>query len=174
MNQHKLDLLKQLIRDRSNREKRILELLADPEKEFTEGWYICVPSCFYSALDIVKTERIQKGQKKSIWTQGSFFSFKEGDLLYDTPEAYRIWSEALQHINLCIQVKDATPVTFSDQSGEKSSGSITLTVFKPNHDRRKIIEVGDITLTQDDFVKLLISGPTDVQERSIIDTTPQG
>ena len=89
-----LTILDDLIRDKPTREKRGTDLLKDPAAEATEGWYMCVPPCFNEALDIKRTERVEGKKKNLVWTQGSAFSFKQGDTVYDTADAYKVWAEA--------------------------------------------------------------------------------
>ena len=67
-----------------------------------------VPDTFNDALDIRLSEVAK--EPRPVWTQGANFSFALGDTVYDTPLAYKVWSEALQHIRTCIQVSQATPV----------------------------------------------------------------
>jgi hypothetical protein len=161
MTQQALTILDHIVRERSTRENRITELLRDPKAKYADGWYMCVPTCFNEALDIKQTERVQNKKKILVWTQGSFFSFKEGDTLYDTPDAYKVWSEALKCISLCIQVKSASSAGPTDGSAGRSPGSVTFSIFTPNSDRSKIIEIGNHTMSQDDFVRFLIAGPSD-------------
>ena len=72
-----------------------------------------IPDAFRGALDIQQTIRVSAG-KQLVWTQGSTFTFKVGDTLYDTPDAYQEWATALKKIRLCVAVKsasDARPVS---------------------------------------------------------------
>jgi hypothetical protein len=161
MTQPALAVLDHIVRERSTRENRVTELLRDPLANYADGWYMCVPAVFNDALDIKQTERVQNKEKSLVWTQGSSFSFKEGDTLYDTPDAYQIWSEALKSISLCIQVKSASSAGFTDGAAGRSPGSVTFLIFRPNNDRSKIIEIAQHTMSQDDFVRFLIAGPSD-------------
>jgi len=156
-----LTILDQMIREKSTREKRFTDLLKDPAAEIAAGWYMCVPPCFNDALDIKQTERVENKKKTLVWTQGSSFSFKTGDILYDTPKAYQLWSEALEDINLCIQVKTASSAGSAEGDSGRVPGSITFSILTPNKDRSMIVERGEHTMTQDDFVRFLISGPTE-------------
>lgn len=161
MPQQPLTVLDHIVRERSTREKRVTERLRDPSEKYAAGWYMCVPTCFNDALDIRQTERVENKQKRLVWTQGSSFPFKEGDTLYDTPDAYKVWSEALKSIRLCIQVKSASNAGPTEGSAGRSSGSVTFSIFIPNNARDKIIEIGNRTMSQDDFVRFLIVGPPD-------------
>ena len=51
MNEESLKVLDELEKD-SRTNRRLKELLRDPEAEYADGWYMAVPSCFNDALDI--------------------------------------------------------------------------------------------------------------------------
>jgi len=155
MTQNVIHTLDAIIRQEA-RQMRSTELLREPSADSTDGWYMCVPSCFNSALDIKQTER----KKAIVWTQGSAFAFTRGDTLYDTAEAYKVWSAAMKKISLCIQVKDATSSGFAEAKSARFPGSVTFSILVPSKDRTKIVERGDHTMSQDDFVRFLIVGPS--------------
>ena len=50
---------------------------------------MAVKECYRNELDIKYSERKKDKQSYSEWTQGPYFSFAEGHLFYDTPQAYR-------------------------------------------------------------------------------------
>lgn len=52
-------------------------------------------------LDISLTERIIKGVKQNIWTQGPCFSFAKNNIIYDTPIAHTAsyWREEYHNDN---------------------------------------------------------------------------
>lgn len=160
MIQQSLTILDHLIREKSTREKRLMDLLKDPSAENVEGWYMCVPPCFNDALDIKQTERKKDKKKTLLWTQGSSFSFKTGDTLYDTPDAYEVWGEALKTMGLCVQVETGTSADPVTDEGGRSAGSVTFSILRPNEDRSKIVERCQHTMSQDDFVRFLILGPS--------------
>lgn len=161
MSQQALKLLEHIIREKPTRENRHTDLLRDPSAEFAQGWFMCVPTCFNDALDIKQTERVQNKNKTITWTQGSSFSFKVGDMLYDTPGAYTNWSEALTQIGLGVQVDTASNAGPSEENTGRVSGRVTFSIFTPNEDRTKIVRRAVHTLSQDNFVRFLISGPTE-------------
>jgi hypothetical protein len=80
-----------------------------------QGWFMCVPSWFDQELDIKLTPRRRKvpGKKETVeeqvWTQGSWFSFKPGQVLYDTFQGYEDWHRALRVLKVAVQVVEATP-----------------------------------------------------------------
>ena len=160
-------LLEKIIEQKVIRENRLTVLLKDPHEEHALGWYMCVPACFNEALDIRLTERVDKkkrleskDRKKRVWTQGSSFAFARGDTLYDTRNAYRMWQEALESIGLCVQVKDASPAGAMESGGNRSCGSVTFVILTPDEGRTKIVERATRTVSQDEFVRLLIEGPS--------------
>ncbi len=156
-----LDILDRLIREKPTRENRLTDLLKDPLAEIAEGWYMCVPPWFNEALDIKQTERIENKKKTRKWTQGASFSFKPGDTVYDSPDAYKVWFEALKTISLCIQVKTASNAGCTEPGMGRSAGLVTFSILTPNKDRSKIVERGEHTMSQDDFVRFLIAGPSE-------------
>lgn len=162
-----LTILDDLIREKRSRQKRTTNLLKDPSAESGEGWYMCVPPCFNEALDIKRTECVRHKKKRLGWTQGSWFSFKQGDTVYDTADAYKVWSEALKSISLGVQVKMAYNAGPSDGVSERFSGSVTFSILTPNRARSKLVECAQHTMSQDEFVSFLIAGPCDELETKV-------
>jgi hypothetical protein len=157
MNNKSLELLKEVTSKNAIRQTRSLDLLKHPEKD-SDGWFMCVPSCFNEALDIKQTERVTNGKKTICWTQGASFSFKPGDTIYDTPIAYEVWSEALKHINICFSVNNAINAGASEDGKCRYPGLVTFVILKPDEQRTKLMEQEEQTLSQDDFVNFLITG----------------
>ena len=160
MNQEALDILQRLSEDASMRQKRLTQLLKPAEAEYAEGWFMCVPKCFNDSLDIRLTERIVDGHVALVWTQGSAFSFSEGDTLYDTRNAYKVWSEALKSISLGVQVKRAIAAGAASDGSSRSPGSVTFEILKSDKRRSKLVGSGQYTMSQDAFVRFLIAGPS--------------
>jgi len=73
-----------------------------------DGWVYFVDARFIRPLDIAQTPTIDEGLQ---WTQGSAFCFDEGVTIYDTPNGYQPWGEALKSIRAVIQVKKGMPAT---------------------------------------------------------------
>ena len=151
--------------EKSTRTKRQPDLIKTPEDNENCGWHMYVPASFNSALDIKQTPRIKDGKETSVWTQGSTFSFKTGDTIYDTPKAYLEWREALKHISLCISVEEATDAIPAKKNTEQNeiiprqSGSVRFSILTPNDQQTEIVKRGSFQLTQDEFVRYLIEGP---------------
>jgi hypothetical protein len=115
-----------------------------------------VPDTFNDALDIRLTEVVS--EPRPIWTQGANFSFATGDTIYDTPLAYQGWSTALQHIRTCIQISHASPVQSPIGGAVRQPGAVTFSVMVPNKPRTALSYVRSYTVTQDEFVRILIAG----------------
>jgi hypothetical protein len=158
MSENVLKLLERLTRASAKKEERLTDLLKNPEMDVSQGWYMHVPTCFNNALDLRQTPRKVDGKTETVWTQGSVFSFKPGDTIYDTPKAYSVWAEAVQTIRLCVQVKSAIDATSPQPSVPRSPGSVEFDVLVPNSDRTRLVHTGSHVLTQDQFVRFLISG----------------
>jgi len=158
MHNRTLELLKRLTKKDAGRQIRLRELLKQPDVKYPKEWSFCVPPCFNEALDIQQTERVIDGKKTLCWTQGTFFSFKQGDTLYDTPKAYEVWSDALKHINTGLSVKAATNAGASEDGKSRFTGSVTFTILKPDKQRTKLVKQKERTISQDDFVEFLIIG----------------
>lgn len=160
------------------REKRTLKLLAYFENGFAKGWAFAVKECFRDALDIKLTPKVEpvkengktlyefsiskngKKRKRRVtrkalrWTQGSEFAFKEGDVIYDSPEGYLIWDEALKVIRLVCSVTGSTP-------NNLKGGSVSFQMHKPNRNHSGLIFLEERTITQAQFVNFLKNGILD-------------
>lgn len=115
---------------------RSLELGADFVDGFAEGWHFAVGEFFRDELDIKLTERVEKGVQVLRWTQGPYYAFKEGHILYDTPKAYLQWSEAIKHIKRMIMIVRATP----NRPGDDRSlvkGTVTFRLSRPKESKRQ-------------------------------------
>ena len=154
--------------EKNTRRKRLTSLLKEPDTDTPLGWVMCVPKCFNAALGISQTTRKTHGKERLIWTQGAAFAFKTGDILYDTPQAYGPWPEVLQSVNMAVQVSDATDAVPQQRDQPRNPGAVRATVFKPDKDRKALRTVKEVVLTQDGFVRFLITGefpPEDADRR---------
>jgi hypothetical protein len=152
---------------KGTRTKRLPDLIKPPDDNETRNWHMCVPDCFNNALDIKQTPRIKDGKESSVWTQGSAFSFKTGDTIYDTPKAYLEWDKALKHISICVSVEEATDAIPAKKNTEQNEmiprypGSVRFSILTPNEQQTAIVKRGSFQLTQDEFVLFLIKGSDD-------------
>jgi hypothetical protein len=144
-----------LTRDgKEKRSNRLRECLRPPDNTFTEGWHVCLPKSFNDALDIKQTVL----GKELIWTQGSCFSFKQGDVIYDAEAAYLEWTQAFKFISFCIQITSASDSTPQSAESPRNPGAVNFTVYKPNKDKTGMEAVSFENMTHDEFVRFLIAG----------------
>jgi len=152
----------------ATRQQRLEELIAEFRKcgsekvqplEAADGWAFCVPSAFRSALDIKLTQRKVDGKPVMMWTQGSTFDFSAGDTIYDSPRAYEPWD--LSTFSICLDIRRASPTQPPNGTDRKSRypGTVIFDVLTPNDVRSKLEKRRETTLTQDEFVRMLILGP---------------
>lgn len=162
MSKSALDLLKELVGSTEVQKRRTREtrLLKDPDEETPAGWRLCVPKCFNSALDISQTIRKERGSGRDVltWTQGSAFSFKVGDVLYDTPKAYGPWPAALKHLGFAAQVIDSADAVPQQRGQPRDPGRIRATILRPSASATRLCVTGSVLMTQDEFVEALITG----------------
>ena len=86
---------------------------------------------------------------------------KKGDTLYDSPNAYRPWD--LSNFRCCIDITSAAPAqppNGKDRT-ERNSGVVIFDVLVPDATKSKLIPHTVKAMTQDDFVRMLITGPPD-------------
>jgi hypothetical protein len=149
-----LALLSQLTASgRMNRRSRVL--LKEPELESPEFWFMRVPSAFNEALDIKQN----CGAPNPGWTQSGAFAFKSGDRLYDCSEAYSSWGEALKVMKLGIFIHSASSAGLGDD-GSRYGGAVQFTALTPDDACSRMVERFEHSMTQDEFVKMIVEGPT--------------
>lgn len=142
--------------------RRSKELLRDAKKVSNTGWYMHVPAAFNDALDI----KFESSGPNKGWTQAGCFAFKQSDTLYDTEMAYQKWSDALKEIGMAVVVTAASPAGIGD-GNSRHSGIVAFQVLLPAADRSQLREAFDWRLTQDEFVRFLIEGPSGDFERAL-------
>ncbi|UCE04970.1 MAG: hypothetical protein JSW07_15285 [bacterium] len=174
------------------------------EGRYAEGWYFPLPKSFRDELDIKymarkepvldksgkqvieevrdKKGRIKKKKKSKTvmrWTQGNYYDFEEGQVVYDNPGAYEdpegkiseekyTWKEAIKHFNLRVEVVRASPNTI-DSDGSFKQGFVTFTLSKPNPKKISLEHIGQYHLTQTDFVDFLKTGRLKVDLEYLLD-----
>lgn len=137
-------------------ENRSVHLLRSLDND--QNWAFYVPSQFNEALDIKKTARIENGSAIEVWTQGANFAFKAGDVIYDHPDGYFTWKFALRSIKLCIQIKQGIDVAPATSSSRRQSGRVDFQILTPDPKNVALVHKSKHRLSQDDFVRFLISG----------------
>ena len=143
---------------KTTREKRSEILIANFQDGFADNWFMAVGTCFRNELDIKKTKRIKTGKQHEIWTQGSAYNFKEGQILYDTPAGYSPWGNALKEITLICKIVKSKPKTMQSSNKIQSDGIVNFVLYKINSDKTGIVETDNIELSQSNFVVFLKTG----------------
>jgi len=103
------------------------------------------------------------------WTQGTGFNFTKGDTFYDYPlNEGETWSETVRKMQYCIEVTRSSPAIpgklppkspgAEDKSRPRNSGDVEFKLFIPDSNRAGIALLGIKKMTQDEFLKLLITG----------------
>lgn len=124
---------------------------------FAQDWAFALPESFRSSLDIKWAPRVVNKTTEYQWVQGEYYSFSTGDIIYDTPLAYKnTWAEALTHIKRFAQIIKATPAAIIN--GEYSPGFVEFKIYKPNTDATGIEVAGSFSCTQVEFVTFLKFG----------------
>lgn len=185
MSKKNLEKVSEVEKFEAFRDERSLVTIATFVDGFAAGWKMAVPEAFRNALDIKSTPRVFDGKTRTEITQGKNFSFKETDVLYDTRDAYQLWSKALNKISLCATVLSATPASLmttsefetiervsykkNDKKAETPKklcvrknrmnyGAVRFCISRPNSDKTKLVD-GEIYETdQENFVYFLQSG----------------
>jgi hypothetical protein len=154
---------------------RSTELIATFEDGFAIGWHMAVRECFKEELDIKLTDRIKQNISYTEWTQGSYFCFSEGQILYDSKQGYSNWHDAMANINIACQIVEAKPNMpekfVNEITGKNnfrlSEGYVKFVLFKPNADRNKLTDVAEYHMTQNQFVRFLRFGDLEQTTSSI-------
>lgn len=131
--------------------------LLRPSSGECEGWAFHVPRCFNSALDI----SYDTNGKIPSWKQGTSFSFSADDVITDVNiEGIELWSDCLKVIKRHLQIKTAASAGLGEdgENGFRYEGSVTFELAVPDEERKTLVSRGEITMTQDGFIRYLISG----------------
>jgi hypothetical protein len=158
--------------------KRENVLLREP-CSYAKDWFFCVPPYFNDALDIRLMERQEVKNKQIIrrymaWSQGSLFTFSEGNIIYDVPFGVsEPWSETMKKINVALQVRKASPAALVGEGDNvhRFGGNVQCSVSTPDENRERLIERGQVSMTQDELVRVLIEGPN--KEIMVFMNTPK-
>jgi len=141
-------------------------LIANFIDGFASDWFMALKDSFKIELDIKLTERKKNKISYLEWTQGPYYCFSEGQLIYDDPEAYTCWQDALNKVNTACQIVEAkpnTPIKIDYERDEKSEyrvldGYVKFLLFKPDEGRTKLFPYVGYNLSQNDFVHFLKTG----------------
>lgn len=148
----------------NNNTVRSLALIATFKDGYAAGWRFSVPDAFRDALDIRKTTRIIGNQSRSIWTQGSNYYFKVGDVIHDV-EQQPLWSTMLESLGCSLQViaaapaSDSPPIDAKNHATSKAkAGTVKFQLLQPDANRKYLVPAQVYECTQAEFVRLLQSG----------------
>ena len=146
-------------------QSRYLQLIADFSQGHAQGWRFPLGACFRDQLDIRYVDLVQQNDQDKTkqdvekrWTQGPFYNFAEGHMIYDVLGTYQqVWKEALQSINVALHVIRATP-NGQGKPGRIKSGLVDFALMAPNQERSCLCNVGIFSATQNEFVHFLKTG----------------
>jgi hypothetical protein len=146
--------------------KRTTDLQATFVDGFAAGWYMALPESFRTELDIKLTERKKSKNSSYEWTEGPYYSFSEGQVIYDTKDAYTGWQHALQKVDLACQIvaaKPNIPIKMTDAASGKGefrvlAGYVKFHLFRPDEERTRLVPYIGCHLSQDEFVIFLKTG----------------
>jgi hypothetical protein len=144
--------------------RRSNKLIAEFVDGFAVGWHMAIKDTFRNELDIKYLPRKKQKQTHYEWSQGPYFSFSEGQIIYDTPKGYERWDSALKYIKKACQVIEAKPNIPSRNElthGSKyfaANGFVKFLLLKPNEDRTHLEGFICYNLSQNDFVDFLRTG----------------
>lgn len=92
----------------------------------------------------------------SVWTQTTNFAFREGYTLHQA--APSTWAEQLDGNGISLQIVEALPAAAGNAGMDRDSGFVVFQLFEKSDDGKKMQPVSKHTLTQDDFIRYLITG----------------
>lgn len=170
------------------REERSLILITNFVDGYSSDFFFKLPTSFRDALDIKLTPRMIHGKTINIYSQGKNYSFKQGDVVHDSKEAYVLeWGKALKYINHSLQVIDSRDATTeisesyeinnsqikylkigeSEKFIEKDiiitkynydPGYVKFRLLQPNGTKEELVEKSVYECSQENFVLFLQSG----------------
>ena len=143
--------------------KRTRNLIAEFSNGYAKGWFIPVKECFKRELDIRYTARTKKRETYFEWTQGPYYCFSAGQVLYQSNKAYTLWSEGVKLTDFAIQIVEATPNSpkFSHDSesiGGVNYGFVRFVLYISKKNELSLTSFSCYTLSQNEFVNFLKYG----------------
>lgn len=146
--------------------KRSTDLNANFKGGFADGWHMALKESFRMELDIKLTERKKNKISYYEWTQGPYYCFSEGQMIYDTREAYTSWRDALNKVGLACQIVAAKPNIPIKVDNEVTGrpeyrvvdGYVQFLLFKPDQGCAKLEPYVGYNLSQNEFVNFLKTG----------------
>jgi len=146
--------------------ERSTNLIANFVKGFAVGWHMALKESFKMELDIKFTERRKDKISYYEWTQGPYYCFSDGQVIYDSEDAYTCWQDALKKVNLACQIVSAKPNIPLKHDNEVTGkpeyrvleGYVDFVLFKPDEGRTKLVPFVCYNISQNDFVVFLKTG----------------
>lgn len=122
------------------KEERSLVLITNFINGYSSDFTFELPENFRDALDIKLTPRVIWGKNVNVYTQGRNFNFQDGDVIYDSKDAYIMeWGCALEKLKYCFQIQKARSA-----AAEVNEVWESLTPLKIKHskvpDKEEVIE----------------------------------
>ncbi|WP_304039582.1 hypothetical protein [Desulfovibrio piger] len=118
-------------------------------------------------LDAAGKPKISKGKpvyqkvqhRYSVWTQSTAFDFRAGYTIHAAAARQgQNWQEQLAHSPVTLQIVDAMPASPGSTKIDRDPGFVTFKVYQRTQAGDGIALQGQHTLTQEDFVRFLVSG----------------
>lgn len=146
--------------------KRSSKIIANFIDGFADGWYMALKDSFKMELDIKLTERKKNKISYYEWTQGPYYCFSEGQVIYDTRQTDTCWQEALKEIKIACQIVEAKPnipIKIENKIKGKPeyrvlNGYVKFVLLKPDEQHTKLVPHACYNVSQNDFVNFLKTG----------------
>ena len=145
--------------------KRANKLIADFSDGFAKDWFMPVKECFKRELDIRYTQRVKNKIANYELTQGIYYCFSKGQVIYDSKLAYVDWFKYLETGNYACQIIEDRPDQPIPHQGNdttenklKYDGYVKFVLYKIDIYSKKLIAVACYNVSQTEFVVFLKSG----------------
>ena len=143
---------------RKRRAERSLELIANFRDGYAKDWYFAVGEWFKDQLDIKYTVRKEDDKRVMRWTQGIYYCFDEGHVIYDARvQRLPTWADMIKHIKIACTIIRATPNTINENK-QFILGQVNFQLDQPREDRTGLELIGHYNLSQSEFVDFLRTG----------------
>lgn len=156
----------QMGNENTSRPKRSTNLIATFVEGFADGWFMALTESFKMELDIKLTERKKDKITYYEWTQGPYYCFSEGQIIYDAKEGYMCWQDALKKLSIACQIvvaKPNIPIKIDNNVTGKPEfrvleGYVQFVVLRPDEGHTKLVPYVGYQCSQNDFVHFLKTG----------------
>lgn len=145
--------------------RRGSKLIAEFVDGFAKGWFMPVKECFKHELDIKYTQRVKNKITSYELTQGNYYCFSAGQVIYDNVLAYDYWAKAINSIKYVCQIIESKPdLPLNMENTEfiknlsKINGYVKFTVYKKNNETEQLEAFVCYNVSQTDFVEFLKNG----------------